>query len=164
MSKIGYGLIIDDNIKALSYNREIVDAYKEVKDGMGEVKLIEGKSFKKLIRELEHLELEETEYGIPLTNEEVRYLDQTMGEVNEISRSAIKAIRRAINHVEIEDVKKLISAVKVLNKYTTPKKAFRTMSSLEMASEMYVDGDNNIVREHLKILDQSKEIGGKGNE
>lgn len=146
MGKTYYIMMVDEQIVALSKDRNMIEAYNEFKDNVGLIQMIPKIVYKELIKTMEELVLEETDYRVPLTNREVVYVDRQIGDVNHIAEQTVKDIRRLMDFVDEDDQHLLVSVVKKLNHYITPKKAFRKLDMKEVLSEVYCDGsDNNII-------------------
>lgn len=149
---IAYILTVEEQIIALSKDRPMIEAYNGFKKNIGKVQIIPKNIYKQLSRELEDLVLEESEYRVPLTHKELIYADSQIGEINTIVEETIGNIRRTINFVDEDDQKLLISTVKKLGKYRTPKKAFRKINMAEVLSEVYCDDhDNNIIEKSINM-------------
>ena len=136
-----FALVLGDKILALGKDRRMVEAYRDYKQEISEsskIVLLDKKSYNMLARDMEGYVLEETDYGVPLTHNEVMYVDSQLDDMTSVVDNAVNAIKRVINYIDDEhDADTLVRAVKALNDYSSERKAFRNSGLGDSMRELF---------------------------
>ncbi len=152
-----YYLMVDNNIVAATRDYSMLLAYRELKDGIGELEVPTKKEYKKFLSQYPDYELEETELGFPLTHREVMYVDYIIGSTEPIIKNALNSIKRAMRIVSDGDAKHLFKAAKILLRYSGSHNKDMVTSREDLMgvlSNIYIPGDSdNIIEETLKLMD-----------
>ncbi len=151
-----YALVLDDKILALGKDKKMMEVYRDYKKeicSISKIVLLDKKSYNMLARDMEGYVLEETDYGVPLTHNEVMYVDSQLDDMTSVVDNAINSIRRVINYIDDEhDADTLVRAVKALNDYSSERKAFRNSGLGEAMQEVFASNipDKNPI---LKLVE-----------